>query len=119
MKLLLKQALFWKKMRAKDLAAALGISPVSISYMVNGKSMPSLETAKRISDVLGLPMDLWVVDDDYVIPPMNELFSGYMESTGEEFIDDDLVDTLPPSMPLLVCPHCGKAVQFALVPADN
>ena len=41
----------------KDLAEEVGVSEMALSYYIRGVKQPSLETAKRIADYLGITVD--------------------------------------------------------------
>ncbi len=56
MELRIKEVLKEKKITAVSLAATLGMAQPSMSNIVNGKSMPSLETLERIATALGVPV---------------------------------------------------------------
>lgn len=91
MKLRIEEILREKGMKNIDLARILGYTPVAVSRLVNGKTLPTLKTLERISDALGVPVwqffvdpstlgsglsdDVVVIhdapsDDDVVIPPL-------------------------------------------------
>ena len=45
-----------------EAAFKLGISPAMVSYIRNGEKDPGLETAFRIQEIYGIPMQDWVED---------------------------------------------------------
>lgn len=55
MDLRIKEILKDKKLTAVSLAEAIGIAQPSMSNIVNGKVMPSVETLERIADALNVP----------------------------------------------------------------
>ena len=63
-------------MSQRQLARELGLDPAAVSYMINGKRRVSIEEAKRISDVFGIPTTEVMrqvgveVDDDGVYVPI-------------------------------------------------
>lgn len=84
MKLRLKEILEEKGLTSAAFSEMVGVHKVSISYIINGKQMPSVETLERFADALGVCFtDLFVIERG--------------EST-------------PPS-PVFTCPHCGKPIE--------
>ena len=57
MKTKLKQIIFEREIEQKELAVAAGVTPAAISYIINGKRTPRTDTARKIADFLGLPID--------------------------------------------------------------
>lgn len=49
--------------KQKILAEASGLSEAFISYIVNGKKRPNWETGKMLSEVTGIPIDVWMEQD--------------------------------------------------------
>lgn len=56
MELRIKEALKERKMTVVSLAASVGIAQPSMSNIVNGKTMPSLETLEKIAEAIGCPV---------------------------------------------------------------
>ena len=56
MELRIKDVLKEKKVTVVSLAGMIGIAQPSMSNIVNGKSMPSLETLERIASALEVPI---------------------------------------------------------------
>lgn len=56
MEIRLKEIMDSKKMKSKDLANQLGVTKQTISNMLNGRVMPSLETINKIAEILKVPM---------------------------------------------------------------
>ena len=56
MELRIKDVLKEKKVTVVSLAGIIGIAQPSMSNIVNGKSMPSLETLEKISSALEVPL---------------------------------------------------------------
>ncbi len=52
----IKDILKERKMSAVKLAETVGITQPNMSNIVNGKSMPSLETLEKIANALGVPV---------------------------------------------------------------
>ncbi len=67
MNLRIKEVLKEKKITAVSLAATLGIAQPSMSNIVNGKVMPSIETLEKIATSLGVEfVDLFEKRGDFV-----------------------------------------------------
>ena len=43
-------------MKSVELAERLGVTKQTISNLINGRVMPSLDTIKKAADILGVPM---------------------------------------------------------------
>lgn len=67
------------------LAKSLGVTKQTISNMINGKVMPSLETLGKVAEILGVPV--W------------QLFASPEEVTEKE------------SGNVFHCPHCGRPIK--------
>lgn len=70
-----------KKVKNIELARAVGCTPVSISHMITGKTMPSIKTLSKIADFIGVPLWQFFVDinsEDFaaytrnIIPEQND-----------------------------------------------
>ena len=83
MKLRLKEILEEKGLTSSAFSEMVGVHKVSISYIINGKQMPSVETLERFATALGVRF--------------TELFVLEEEST--------------PQPPTFICPHCGKPLD--------
>ena len=55
------------KKNKKDFAKMIGVSPDTLSAYENGKSLPSIETIIKISEVVGTSVDEVMLLNDYVI----------------------------------------------------
>lgn len=55
MELRIKEILKEKKITAISLAEAVGMAQPSMSNIVNGKVMPSVETLEKVANALGVP----------------------------------------------------------------
>ncbi len=62
MNIRLKEIMDEKGVKSVELAARLGVTKQTISNLINGRVMPSLETINRIADVLDVP--LWQIFAD-------------------------------------------------------
>lgn len=85
MKVRLKEVLSEKGVTSAELAGIVGVSKATVSNLINNKTMPSLDTLKKIADALGVEM--W------------ELFTEKPTSN-------------KPNSNTLVCPKCGA--EFVL-----
>ena len=93
-----------KGLMQKDLQAALGVTHATMSFIVNGKTNPSLEMVGRIANVLQVP--IWQL---FIAP--EEVCS--KETTTEPIpVPSPSQEETPQSAPLLFCPHCGKPISM-------
>lgn len=72
-----------KGVSSVSLAETIGVSKVTISNLINRKTMPSIDTISRIADALDVPM--W------------QLFASPEEVRGEDQEEG-----------VITCPNCGK-----------
>ena len=72
-----------------DLARLLGYTTVAISNMVTGKTLPSIKTLERISELIDVPA--W-----------------------HFFVDPKIVQEQNRDEAHIVCPHCGKDIAIKL-----
>ena len=86
MKTRLKELMQEKGMMSKTLAEKIGISEVSVSALVNGKS-GNLDTLAKAAQCLGVP--LWQL-----------------------FKKPDIEET--PNGLHFICPHCGKSISLKI-----
>ena len=89
----LKRLLSEKGVTSVWLANQIGITKVSISYIINGKQKPSFDTLEKIASALEVPM--W------------QLFTSY----------DEVVNTAI-SDGIITCPHCGKSISIKASPVE-
>ena len=78
-----------KGLKSVELAEKVGITPVSVSYIINNKTTPSIEMLQKIADVIDVP--LWQL---FVSP---EALNVSREKENE-----------------MRCPHCGKPIKVEL-----
>jgi putative transcriptional regulator len=65
MKNKLRMILAERKIKKGEFAKNIGISPGTLSFIVNEKSVPTLEVAMKISKKLGLKVeDIWYFDEE-------------------------------------------------------
>ena len=89
MEIRLKEIMDSKGMKSVELAARLGVTKQTISNMLNGRVMPSLETINKIADILEVPM--W------------QIFANPDE------IGDSPGHTIEPQQK---CPYCGHDLSI-------
>lgn len=63
----LKHILVEKKVRQRELAKAAGTSEAYISYVLDDIKTPSLPVLKKITDYLGVSIDMLLQDIDVLI----------------------------------------------------
>ena len=85
MKLRLKEILEEKGLTSAAFSEMVGVHKVSISYIINGKQMPSVDTLVRFADAL---------DVDFA-----DLFVSKKQK-------------LEVQTPTFICPHCGKPLNI-------
>lgn len=84
MQVRIKEIMVEKGVSSVSLADTIGVSKVTVSNLINNKTMPSVETLEKIASALDVPM--W------------QLFA-----SPEEVKDDANTIT---------CPHCGKKIKI-------
>jgi len=82
----LKTLLAERGVSAAALAQKIGITPVALSNIATGKSIPNLDTAVKIANGLGISIAHLVGEEE---PPKRETAVG-----------------------TLVCPHCGSVIEM-------
>ena len=91
MKTRLKELMQEKGMMSKTLAEKIGISEVSVSALVNGKSN-NLDTLAKAAQCLGVPLWQLFVDPSEVIAQANQC--------------EERQETR--------CPHCGELLHITI-----
>lgn len=56
MEIRLKEIMDQQGMKSVEMAARLGVTKQTISNLVNGRVMPSIDTIAKAADILGVPM---------------------------------------------------------------
>lgn len=92
--LYIKEVMKEKGIMSKTLQEALGMTQASVSYIINNKTNPSLDTLQRIAEILEVP--IW------------RLF--YKETPKELQPEQPSV----PQSPTITCPHCGKPIEISV-----
>lgn len=85
MKLRLKELLEEKGITSAAFSSMVGIHKVSVSYIINGKQMPSVETLERFAEALNV-----------------------------DFIDLFVCNRPNPTPPTFTCPHCGNPIDITI-----
>lgn len=112
MKTRLKELMQEKGMMSKTLAEKIGISEVSVSALVNGRSN-NLETLAKAAQCLGIEMwELFASFEDIINSPANTLLPKYNADPtppphGDDFPrSSENVETR--------CPHCGEVLHISI-----
>ena len=92
--LYIKEVMKEKGIMSKTLQEALGMTQASVSYIINNKTNPSLDTLQRIAEILEVP--IW------------RLF--YKETPKELQPEQPSV----PKSPTITCPRCGKPIEICV-----
>ena len=85
----IKERMQEKGITSVVLSGKIGVSKVSISYIINGKQKPSFDTLEKIADALDVPMWQLFVDPDKIGDNKHNLGSGF------------------------VCPNCGARLTVS------
>ena len=99
MKTRLKELMQEKGMMSKTLAEKIGISEVSVSALVNGKSN-NLETLAKAAQCLGVEM--W------------ELFASFEDVANSQTKHTERKNTENADSLETRCPHCGKLLYVTI-----
>lgn len=83
-----------KGLKSVELAEKVGITPVTVSYIINNKTIPSLEMLQKISDVLDVPVWQLLVSPDEVTNTPAKSSPGGGIVWGERFIPCSTIDEL-------------------------
>ena len=83
-----------KGIKSVALAEMVGITPVTVSYIINNKTTPSLDMLQKIADVLVVPIwQLFVSPDEVTDRPVQSPLVGGIVG-GERFFPCSSVDEL-------------------------
>ena len=86
MKVRIKEIMVEKGVSSVSLADIIGVSKVTVSNLINNKTMPSVETLEKIATALNVPM--WqLFASPKEIQPQSDGFS-------------------------ITCPNCGKSIKI-------
>lgn len=112
MKTRLKELMQEKGMMSKTLAEKIGISEVSVSALVNGKSN-NLDTLAKAAQCLEVEMwELFASFEDIINSPANTLLPKYNADPTPPPHGDDF----PHSSENIQtrCPHCGELLHITI-----
>jgi transcriptional regulator with XRE-family HTH domain len=82
----IKDIMTEKGITSVSLSEKVGVSKVTISNLINNKTMPSLDTLEKIAEALEVPM--W------------QLFAS--------------TDEVRPKETSIICPNCGKEIKIVV-----
>ncbi len=99
MKTRLKELMQEKGMMSKTLAEKIGISEVSVSALVNGKSN-NLDTLAKAAQCLGV--EIW------------ELFASFEDVTNSQTQHTERTNTEKSDSLETRCPHCGEHLHITI-----
>lgn len=88
--LYIKEVMKEKSITSKMLQNKLGVTQATVSYIVNGKTNPSLDTLQRIAEILEVP--IW------------RLFYA--------MVPEQLQEQPSANGAALICPHCGNPISI-------
>lgn len=89
-KLNLKEILKEKGMTSKELAEKLGVTSVTISYIVTNKTTPSLDMVSRIAQVLNVKMSTLLGEEPLRVVDDSKEFASYVRYRGVHYTADTL-----------------------------
>lgn len=89
-KLNLKEILKEKGITSKELAEKLGVSPVTISYIVTNKTTPSLDMVYRIAKELNVKLSTLLGEEPLKVVDTSKEFAAYVRCKGIHFTADNL-----------------------------
>ena len=113
MKTRLKELMQEKCMMSKTLAEKIGISEVSVSALVNGKSN-NLDTLAKAAQYLGIEMwELFASFEDVINSPANTLIA---KTDNGDPTPPPLGDDFPRNSENIQtrCPHCGGLIHITI-----
>lgn len=82
-KLNLKEILKEKGITSKELAEKLGVTKVTISYIVTNKTTPSLDMLYRIAKVLNMKLSTLLGEEPLIINNTKDDFIAFIKQGGE------------------------------------
>lgn len=86
----LKEILKEKGMTSKELAEKLGVTSVTISYIVTNKTTPSLDMVSRIAQVLNVKMSTLLGEEPLRVVDDSKEFASYIRYKGIHYVADTL-----------------------------
>ena len=89
-KLNLKEILKEKGITSKELAAQLGVTSVTISYIVTNKTTPSLDMVSRIAKALNVKISTLLGEEPLKIVDDSKEFASYIRYKGIHYTADSM-----------------------------
>ena len=89
-KLNLKEILREKGMTSKELAEKVGVSSVTISYIVTNKTTPSLDMVSRIAQVLNVKISTLLGEEPLRVVDNSKEFASFIRYKGIHYVSDDI-----------------------------
>lgn len=93
-KLNLKEILKEKGMTSKELAEKLGVTSVTISYIVTNKTTPSLDMVSRIAQVLNVKISTLLGEEPLRLVDDSKEFASFVRYKGIHYTADTLDEFL-------------------------
>ena len=91
-KLNLKEILKEKGITSKELAAQLGVTSVTISYIVTNKTTPSLDMVSRIAKALNIKISTLLGEEPLKVVDDSKEFASYIRYKGIHYTADSIED---------------------------
>lgn len=89
-KINLKEILREKGVTSKELAERLGVTPVTISYIVTNKTAPSLEMLDRIAKELNVKLSTLLGEEPLRVIDNSKEFAAFIRYKGIHYTADTL-----------------------------
>lgn len=89
-KINLKEILREKGVTSKELAEKLGVTPVTISYIVTNKTAPSLEMLDRIAKELNVKLSTLLGEEPLRVIDNSKEFAAFIRYKGIHYTADTL-----------------------------
>lgn len=93
-KINLKEILREKGVTSKELAEKLGVTPVTISYIVTNKTTPSLDMLCRIAKELNVKLSTLLGEEPLRIVDTSKEFAAFVRYNGIHYTADSLEEFL-------------------------
>lgn len=94
MEIRLKEVMAERGMKSVELAERLGVTKQTVSNLINGRVMPSVETISKAADALGVPM--------WRLFASREDVASYL----------DMPASACASSSAIICPNCGHEIKI-------
>jgi len=86
----LKEIIKEKGITSKELAERLGVTPVTISYIVTNKTTPSLDMVYRIAKVLNIKVSTLLGEEPLRLVDNSKEFASFIRYKGIHYTADTL-----------------------------